>query len=104
MNYIQSEALAKKKKTHLDETSSGDEESVYPEMEEKNKDPKALTQFQQYHTKQPMFKPKKFEKDLQDTFMFGDYVAPGLHTILVFDPTDQHIYYQQILVRMRKQE
>ena len=103
MNYIQSEALAKKKKTHLDETSSGDEESVYPEMEE-NKDPKALTQFQQYHRKQPMFKPKKFETDLQDTFMFGDYVAPGLHTILVFDPTDQQIYYQQILVRMRKQE
>ena len=88
MNYIQWYALAKRKRTHADASSDEDEDSVYPEVEGTGKDPQALRHFQQYHAKQPIFDPKKFEKDLHDTFIFGDFATPGLHTILVYDPED----------------
>lgn len=37
-------------------------------------------------------------------FVYSDFVKPGVHTVLVYDPKEDQIYYKQIAVKMRKIE
>lgn len=39
-----------------------------------------------------------------NVFVYSDFVKPGVHTVLVYDPLQNEIFYKQIAVKMRKIE
>jgi hypothetical protein len=42
------------------------------------------------------------KEELNDVFVFADFVKPGVHTILVYDPLTNDLYFKQVGVRVRR--
>lgn len=44
----------------------------------------------------------RFEREeADDVFIYSDFVRPGVHTVLVYDPVTNNLYHKQVGVELR---